>query len=140
MRLVRSRTAERPLRAAGAAAVMSLVVACLVVAVPLESYGADHGLRLEVVSTRADMVTGGNALVAVSLGQGMNPEDVHVTAGYRDVTDDFQERSEERRVGKECRSRWAVHDREDKKNVQTKEGKEMYSENSSGSGGGRGGR
>ena len=99
MRLVRSRTADRPLRAAGAAAVMSLVVAFLVVAVPLESYGADHGLRLEVVSTRADMVTGGNALVAVSLGQGMNPEDVHVTAGDRDVTDDFQEVGDGRLLG-----------------------------------------
>lgn len=97
--LLRSRTADRPIRAAGAAAAIGLVAALLVVAVPLESSGADHGLRLEVVSTRADMVTGGNALVAVSLGDGVSPEHVEVTAGDRDVTDDFEQAGDGRLLG-----------------------------------------
>ena len=41
---------------------------------------------------------------------GTNPDDTAVSAAVLDHTrDDVAERSEERRVGKECRSRWSPY-------------------------------
>src|SRR5688572_5048247 len=53
-----------------------------------------------------------NAFPAVSVADGFEPHDVHPEAGIHDSQTENAEtraksRSEERRVGKECRSRWA---------------------------------
>jgi hypothetical protein len=50
---------------------------------------ADGGLAVEVVSSRAEYVSGGDALVAVTVPDGVEPEDVSVSAGDTDVTDAF---------------------------------------------------
>ena len=63
-----------------------LALACLVaIAVP----GAARALptlRIEVISDRADLISGGDALVAVDLPSGADPSAVRVTAGTSDVT------------------------------------------------------
>src|SRR4051794_15804728 len=46
-------------------------------------------LHVEVVSNRADLISGGDALVAVRVPRGVRPKDVTVTAGRRDVTRRF---------------------------------------------------
>jgi hypothetical protein len=50
---------------------------------------ADGGLAVEVVSSRAEYVSGGDALVAVTVPDGVEPEDVSVSADDTDVTDAF---------------------------------------------------
>jgi Tannase-like family of unknown function (DUF6351) len=47
------------------------------------------GLAVRVLSNRANLISGGEALVAVTLPKGTNPETVKVTAGGRDVTGEF---------------------------------------------------
>jgi len=44
------------------------------------------GLDLDVLSSRADQVTGGDALIRVSLGSRLDPDDVRVTLNGADVT------------------------------------------------------
>jgi hypothetical protein len=44
---------------------------------------------IEVLSGRADLVSGGDALVAIGLPAGADPSKVRVTVGSRDVTDAF---------------------------------------------------
>lgn len=52
--------------------------------------GADEaGVRIEVVSSRAEYVSGGDALLAVTLPEGVDADDVAVEAGGDDVTDAF---------------------------------------------------
>jgi Tannase-like family of unknown function (DUF6351) len=52
--------------------------------------GSDQGrLRVEVVSSRPEYVTGGDALVAVTLPAGVAADDVAVVAAGTDVTDVF---------------------------------------------------
>ena len=51
--------------------------------------GADAGLAVEVVSSRPEYVSGGDALVAVKMPDGVEPADVTVAAGDVDVTDVF---------------------------------------------------
>ena len=51
--------------------------------------GDDGGLTVEVVSSRPEYVSGGDALVAVSLPAGVEAADVAVEAGGADVTDAF---------------------------------------------------
>ena len=46
-------------------------------------------LRVEVLSNRADLVSGGDALVRVRVPRGVRPRDVSVHAGRRDVTQRF---------------------------------------------------
>ena len=49
----------------------------------------DAGLTVEVVSSRPEYVSGGDALVAVGVPDGVDPADVTVEAGGEDVTDAF---------------------------------------------------
>ena len=51
--------------------------------------GGPGGLAVDVVSSRPEYVTGGDALMAVTLPAGADPSDVTVTAGDRDVSDAF---------------------------------------------------
>ena len=50
---------------------------------------ADAGLTVEVVSSRPEYVSGGDALVAVAVPDGVDVADVTVEAGGEDVTDAF---------------------------------------------------
>jgi hypothetical protein len=76
-------------------AVAALVCAGLL---PLAPAFADRPgqLRIEVLSTRADLVTGGVALVAVDLPSGVKPSSVRVKVGNRDVTRKFAVRPSKR--------------------------------------------
>ena len=51
--------------------------------------GGGGGLTVEVVSSRPEYVSGGDALVAVSVPGGVDPADVAVDAGGADVSDAF---------------------------------------------------
>jgi hypothetical protein len=54
---------------------------------------------LQVISTRADLVTGGDALVAATLPPGVRPSAARVHAGNRDVTSAFAHRKDGRFEG-----------------------------------------
>lgn len=56
-------------------------------------------LVVEVLSNRADLVSGGDVLVAVDLPRGVKPGQVKVTAGGRDVTKRFAVREDGRYLG-----------------------------------------
>lgn len=51
--------------------------------------GSAPRLRVEVLSNRADLVSGGDVLVAVQVPRGVRPGSVRVTAGRREVTASF---------------------------------------------------
>jgi hypothetical protein len=53
-------------------------------------------IRIDVLSTRADLVSGGVALVAVDLPAGVDPSSVRVRVGGRDVTREFGARPNKR--------------------------------------------
>ncbi|MCT2584463.1 DUF6351 family protein [Actinophytocola gossypii] len=65
-----------------------LLVPLVGVAARADFVGA--GFRVQVVSTRADMVTGGDVLVRVHLPRHVSPGQVTVSAGGRDVTGAFR--------------------------------------------------
>lgn len=60
---------------------------------PLGAPSADAArkprLRVEVLSNRADLISGGDALVRVRVPRGVRPQDVTVRAGRREVTKRF---------------------------------------------------
>ena len=56
-------------------------------------------LGLEVLSTRADLVTGGSAYVEVLLGDGEDTDALTLDVGGRDVTDAFARRADGRMLG-----------------------------------------
>ena len=56
-------------------------------------------LVVEVLSNRADLISGGDALVAVRLPRGVKPRSVRVTVGRRSVTHRFDVRRDGRFVG-----------------------------------------
>jgi hypothetical protein len=83
----------------GARALRPIVlVCCLTALIPLLGASpADAGMpapRIKVLSNRADLVSGGDALVGVSIPRGVKASRVHLRAGRRDVTKAL------RRVGK----------------------------------------
>jgi len=78
-------------------AVLALV-GLIAVVVP-ESGRAASTLQVEVLSNRADLISGGDALVAVDLPDGTDPVTVHVTAGAQDVTSSFAVRGNGRYEG-----------------------------------------
>jgi hypothetical protein len=49
--------------------------------------------RIEILSDRADLISGGDALVAVLLPQGSQPSEVRMTLGGRNVTPEFAQRA-----------------------------------------------
>ncbi|MEP9363418.1 DUF6351 family protein [Nocardioides sp. CN2-186] len=87
-----------------------LVVLLLVLVAPLlattpvgptatASPGRPGHLTVEVLSNRADLVSAGDALVAVRVPQGVRPADVRVTVGDRDVTRRFAVREDGQFLG-----------------------------------------
>jgi hypothetical protein len=81
---------------------VTAAVVCLAAAVaawfaPLAS-GAS-GLRIEVLSNRADIISGDDALVAVDLPGGVQPSQVQMTLGGTDVTGQFVTRANGRYEG-----------------------------------------
>src|SRR5437763_11847432 len=56
-------------------------------------------LRVEILSNRADLISAGDALVAVSYAKGVDPADIRVWSAGRDVTSDFGLRANGRYEG-----------------------------------------
>lgn len=61
--------------------------------------GPSHDLEVEVLSTRADLVSAGDALIAVRLPRGVRPAQVRVHAGRRNLTRFFAVRPNGRYEG-----------------------------------------
>ncbi|MQA62569.1 MAG: hypothetical protein GEU86_14000, partial [Actinophytocola sp.] len=77
-------------RRRGAIAASGVLAATLFVPVAGEAATVTSaGLRLSVLSNRADLISGGDALVRVTLPEGVAPETVRVSAAGRDVTGSF---------------------------------------------------
>jgi hypothetical protein len=82
-------------------AVVAALVAASVAALPAEAAKKPPApqLSIAVLSGRADLVSGGSALVAIGLPQGSDPGRVKVTLGGQDVTRAFAVRSDGRFAG-----------------------------------------
>jgi len=76
-----------------------LVLVCLVAIIVPGAARALPTLHIDVLSDRADLISGGDALVAVDLPAGADPSAVRVTAGARDVTSQFAMRANGRFEG-----------------------------------------
>ena len=78
-----------------------VLMAPLVVLPPTAGSGAAGGaaLRVEVLSNRADLISAGDALVAVRIPRGVRPGQVRVAVDGRDVTRRFGVRDDGRYVG-----------------------------------------
>ena len=76
-----------------------LALAAVVASLMPAGARATSGLRIEVLSDRADLISGGDALVAVDLPDGADPSSVVVTAGARNVTSEFAMRPNGRYEG-----------------------------------------
>ena len=70
------------------------LLAPLLALVPAAGSATRPALVVEVLSNRADLISGGDVLVAVRVPDGVRPEDVRVTAGDRDVTKRFAVRED----------------------------------------------
>jgi hypothetical protein len=81
------------------ALLLALLAPLLVIVPPASSTAAPGRLTIEVLSNRADLVSGGDVLVAVRLPAGVRPRQVRVTAGGRDVTKRFAVRPDGRYLG-----------------------------------------
>jgi len=68
-------------------------------AAPASASGPAKVTAIEVLSNRADLVSGGDALVVVELARGVSPASIRVTLNGGDVTDDFALRANERYEG-----------------------------------------
>jgi len=66
---------------------------------PAFAYAADV-VRIDVLSNRADLISGGDALVAVAIPAGANASAMRVTVGKRDVTAAFAVRADGRYLGR----------------------------------------
>src|SRR3712207_1502469 len=66
----------------------SLVAGAMAACVPATASAAG-GLAIDVVSTRADLVSAGDALVSIRLPEGTDPRNVRVTDDGRDITKAF---------------------------------------------------
>ncbi len=67
----------------------ALIATMLAPAAAADAKSAKSPLRIEVVSGRADLVSAGDALVAVSYDKGVRPSKIVMTLGKADVTKDF---------------------------------------------------
>ena len=80
---------------------LCLVGAAALVAVGCDSDSASLGSgvnpqpvpQIKVLSNRADMISGGDALVEIVLAEGVKPDGLHVTLGGKDVTSSFAARA-----------------------------------------------
>jgi Tannase-like family of unknown function (DUF6351) len=80
--------------------VVAIVVAGLAGATVVAQASAAQGVKaMEVLSGRADLVSGGDALVAVEPARGVDPESIRVTVGGTDVTREFALRENGRYEG-----------------------------------------
>ena len=61
--------------------------------------GSGAGLEIKVLSNRADLVSGGDALVEVVLPKAAAPEGLRVDVDGRDVSSSFKQRADSRVVG-----------------------------------------
>jgi len=78
----------------------ALVAVCLLVPpVPSSAAPRPRPLRIEVPSNRADLISGGNALVSIALPKGVDVDDVSLDLNGRDVTTLFALRSDSRFAG-----------------------------------------
>ena len=79
---------------------LSLLLPLLALGLSDQAGAAGPGtLRIEVLSNRADLISGGDALVAVALPRTVDPDQVRVTLGDRDITDRFGVRKDGQYVG-----------------------------------------
>jgi hypothetical protein len=78
---------------------VSVVVAALVVAAAPSAMAAPTPPTIEVLSNRADLISAGDALVAIVLPAGTDPSSVQVTVGGRNVTSAFARRPNGRYEG-----------------------------------------
>lgn len=70
------------------ASVTATVPSVAAIPAPADGGGADR-FRVEVVSSAPDQVTGGDALVAVTLPDGVEVDDVRIERNGTDITDVF---------------------------------------------------
>src|SRR5205807_7437741 len=69
---------------------LCVAVACAIAVAGTTS--AATPLRVDVLSNRADLISGGDALVAVELPAGTSPSSARMTLGGHDVTAEFAQR------------------------------------------------
>src|SRR4051794_41036131 len=67
--------------------------------VPAAAEAKAPPLRIAVVSNRADLISAGDALVAISYPTGVKPADISVKLGGSDVTSSFAQRENGRFEG-----------------------------------------
>ena len=79
--------------------VRSLVAAGLLAASVTMPARATDVVQIDVLSNRADLISGGDALVAIGLPPGTNPSDVAVDVDGRDVSGSFAVRADGRLTG-----------------------------------------
>src|SRR4051812_29660607 len=77
------------MRILGRGAKVGLVSALLMGCMASSAAAARSGIRIDVLSNRADLISGGDALVAIDLPDGTTPDSVSVSDNGRDVTDAF---------------------------------------------------
>src|SRR5436305_14473942 len=73
-------------------ALAGAAMACVFAAVASAPAAAAPAVTIDVVSNRADLISGGDALVAVGIPAGIPSSSVHVRVGTRDVTSAFDQR------------------------------------------------
>jgi hypothetical protein len=78
---------------------LSLAACLAAICVTAPMTQASGGIAIKVLSDRADVISAGNALVAVDLGGGVRPSSVVVTLDGRNVTDRFAVRQNGRFEG-----------------------------------------
>src|SRR3954452_2185925 len=83
---------------------MLTLPASLTILVIAQTVGADakptgSPLRIDVLSNRADLISAGDALVAVAYPDGTDPAAIHVSLGGSDITNEFAMRENGRYEG-----------------------------------------
>jgi hypothetical protein len=78
---------------------LALALLTLVLVPAAQAKPAKAPLKIDVVSNRADLISAGDALVAIGYGTGVDPADIAVTVGKADVTKQFAVRSNGRFEG-----------------------------------------
>ncbi|MFA5890808.1 MAG: DUF6351 family protein [Actinomycetota bacterium] len=86
-RHVRAQVRGRPAR------LLLAVVAVVAAFAPIISRAQDTDLTIEVISNRADLISAGDALVAIALPEGVESTNVRVDLNGADVTNDFAVRA-----------------------------------------------
>ncbi|MGI8557620.1 MAG: DUF6351 family protein, partial [Solirubrobacteraceae bacterium] len=77
-------------------AVLAAVVCSLILGVAPSAASAPGGVSIDVLSNRADLLSGGDALVAISVPAGHETSELKITLGSTDVTEQFAKRADGR--------------------------------------------